>query len=229
MGTDAGRSAPAWRADAARADPLPAARTVAAVGPREAGRSVTAGAPVDAARVSLPTLVGTFAKIGLLSFGGALSGWMYREIVVRRRWITEEDFLSGLALGQIMPGANVANLSLYIGQRLRGGIGAAAALLGMLLPPMILVIVLAALYQRVADIGWVHRFIGGVAAAAIGLTVMIGIRATRRVERRAAPLAIVLAILLAVGVMGWPMVPVVMAATPLSIALAWLAPRGRNA
>jgi chromate transporter len=144
---------------------------------------VTAGAPVDAARVSLPTLVGTFAKIGLLSFGGALSGWMYREIVVRRRWITEEDFLSGLALGQIMPGANVANLSLYIGQRLRGGIGAAAALLGMLLPPMILVIVLAALYQRVADIGWVHRFIGGVAAAAIGLTVMIGIRATRGAAR----------------------------------------------
>jgi chromate transporter len=104
------------------------------------GRSGSTG------RVSLADLIGVFAKIGLLSFGGALSGWMYREIVVRRRWLTEEDFLSGLALGQIMPGANVANLSLYIGQRLRGGMGAAAALLGMLLPPMALVIVLAALY-----------------------------------------------------------------------------------
>jgi chromate transporter len=164
-----------------------------------------------------------------MSFGGALSGWMYREIVVRRRWLGEDDFLGGLALGQIMPGANVANLSLYIGHRLRGGVGAAAALLGMLLPPMVLVVVLAALYQRVADVGWVHRFVGGVAAAAIGLTVMIGIRAARRVERRAAPLAILLAIFLAVGVLRWPMVPVVLAGTPLSIALAWLASRGRNA
>ena len=180
-------------------------------------------------RVSLPALIGTFAKIGLMSFGGALSGWLYREIVMRRRWLGEEDFLGGLALAQIMPGANVANLSLYIGQRLRGGIGALAALLGMLLPPMALVIVLAALYQRATDVGWVHRFVGGVAAAAIGLTVMIGIRAARRVERRAGPLAVLLAIFFAVGVLGWPMVPVVLAVTPLSIALAWLAPRDRDA
>jgi chromate transporter len=180
-------------------------------------------------RVSLPALAGVFAKIGLLSFGGALSGWMYRELVVRRRWLAEDDFLNGLALGQIMPGANVANLSLYIGQRLRGGTGAAAALIGMLLPPMVLVIVLAASYHRVADVGWVHRFVGGVAAAAIGLTAMIGIRAARRVERRAAPLAILLATFLAVGVLRWPMVPVVLAVTPLSIALAWLTRRGRHA
>ena len=173
-------------------------------------------------RVSLPMLAGVFAKIGVMSFGGALSGWMHREIVMRRRWIDEADFLSGLALGQIMPGANVANLSLYIGERLRGRAGAAAALLGMLLPPMAIVLVLAALYGRVADIGWLHRFIGGVAAAAIGLTAMVGLRAARRVERRPAPIAILLGLFLAVGVLRWPMVPVVLAATPLSLLLAWL-------
>ena len=180
-------------------------------------------------RVTLPALVGVFAKIGLMSFGGALSGWMHREIVLRRHWLEEEDFLSGLALGQIMPGANVANLSLYIGQRLRGGIGAVAALIGMLLPPMVLVVVLAVLYQGIADIGWVHRFIGGVAAAAIGLTLMMGLRTARRVERRVAPLAVLLALFLAVGVLGWPMVPVVLAMTPLSLALAWIGRRGRDA
>ena len=73
--------------------------------------------------VSLPELMGAFAKIGLMSFGGALSGWMHREIVMRRHWLEETDFLNGLALAQIMPGANVANLSLYIGHKLRGGIG----------------------------------------------------------------------------------------------------------
>ncbi len=123
-------------------------------------------------RVPLLAILGVFAKIGLMSFGGALSGWMHRAIVVRRRWMAEEDFLSGLALGQIMPGANVANLSLYIGQRLRGGIGAVAALLGMLLPPMIVVLALGMLYERVAAILWLHRFIDGVAAAAIGLTIL---------------------------------------------------------
>jgi chromate transporter len=168
-------------------------------------------------------------KIGLMSFGGALSGWMHREIVARRRWIAEEDFLSGLALGQIMPGANVANLSLYIGQRLRGGLGAAAALLGMLLPPMVGVVLLAALYGQLGEIAWLHRFVGGVAAAAIGLTAMIGVRAARRVERRWTALAMLAAIFLGVGVLRWPMVWVVLAATPLSVALAWRQGRGGDA
>jgi chromate transporter len=176
-------------------------------------------------RVTLPALVGVFAKIGLMSFGGALSGWMHREIVLRRHWLEEEDFLSGLALGQIMPGANVANLSLYIGQRLRGSSGAVAALLGMLLPPMVVVLVLAALYDRLAGILWLHRFVDGMAAAAIGLTVVVGIRACRRLERSGIPWAIVAAIFVTVGLLGWPMVPVVLVAVPLSIALAWLGRR----
>ena len=175
-------------------------------------------------RVSLPELLGAFAKIGLMSFGGALSGWMHRELVARRQWIEEEDFLSGLALGQIMPGANVANLSLYIGQRLRGGIGAVVALTGMLLPPAVLVVLLAIVYERFAGIAWMHRFIDGVAAAAIGLLVVVGVKATRRVGWRAAPVAVLAAIVLMVGLMHWPMVPVVLVLTPLSVALAW--PRG---
>lgn len=179
-------------------------------------------------RVSLWELAATFAKIGLLSFGGALSGWMYREIVQRRQWLGEDEFLSGLALGQIMPGANVANLSLFIGQRLRGAAGAATALTGMLLPPMVLVVVLAALYLRF-EVGWLHRLVGGVAAAAIGLTAMIGWRAAKRVERRVAPLAVLVVLVLAVGVLRWPMVPVVLAVTPLSIAFAFRAARRRDA
>ena len=185
--------------------------------------------PAAPARVSLLAILGVFAKIGLMSFGGALSGWMHREIVVRRQWMDEADFLSGLALGQIMPGANVANLSLYIGHRMRGGIGAVTALLGMLLPPMILVLALAMLYDRVAGVLWLHRFIDGVAAAAIGLTIMVGIRASRRVERRLGPVTILLLLFFTVGVLRWPMVPVVICVTPASIALAWLTPERRDA
>lgn len=180
--------------------------------------------PAAPARVPLLAILGVFAKIGLMSFGGALSGWMHREIVVRRQWMEEADFLSGLALGQIMPGANVANLSLYIGQRLRGGIGAVVALLGMLVPPMIVVLALGMLYERVAGIFWLHRFIDGVAAAAIGLTIMVGIRASRRVERRAGPVIVLLVLFITVGVLRWPMVPVVICVTLASLLLAWLSP-----
>lgn len=185
--------------------------------------------PVAPARISLLAILGVFAKIGLMSFGGALSGWMHREIVLRRGWMDEADFLSGLALGQIMPGANVANLSLYIGQRLRGGIGAVVALLGMLLPPMIVVLALGILYDRVAGILWLHRFIDGVAAAAIGLTIMVGIRASRRVERRLGPVTILLLLFFTVGVLRWPMVPVVICVTPASVVLAWLSEERRGA
>lgn len=185
--------------------------------------------PSGSAPISLPAIVAVFAKIGLMSFGGALSGWMHREIVQRRCWLDESEFLNGLALGQIMPGANVANLSLFIGQRLRGGAGAAAALLGMLLPPMVLVVLLAALYLDLGGIAWLHRLVAGVAAAAIGLTVIVGIRATRRVERRPAPVGVLLTIFMTVGVLHWPMVPVVLCVAPVSIGLAFLAARRRHA
>lgn len=195
--------------------------------------SPTTAAPLpragEAVPVSLLELAGVFAKIGLMSFGGALSGWMHREIVMRRRWLDEADFLNGLALGQIMPGANVANLSLYIGHKLRGGRGAIAALTGMLLPPMLLVVMIAAAFGRIKEVAPVHRFVDGVAAAAIGLTAMVGVRAARRIERRAAPLAVLAVTFLAIGVFRLPMVPVVVCVTPISIALAWPRKRGDDA
>lgn len=186
-------------------------------------------APSGNAPVTLPAIVAIFAKIGLMSFGGALSGWMHREIVERRGWLDEGEFLNGLALGQIMPGANVVNLSLFIGQRLRGGVGALAALLGMLLPPMVLVVVLAALYLDLDAVAWLHRLVAGIAAAAIGLTVIVGIRATRRVETRPAPVGVLITIFVTVGVLHWPMVPVVLCVAPISIGLAFLALRRRHA
>src|SRR3954469_23332145 len=65
-------------------------------------------------------LFGVCVQIGLLSFGGSLTGWVHREVVARRAWMTEQEFLSGVALGQILPGTNISNLMVYIGQRLHG-------------------------------------------------------------------------------------------------------------
>ena len=66
----------------------------------------------------LLALFGVCVQIGLLSFGGGLTGWVHREVVARRAWMTEREFLSGVALGQILPRTNISNLMVYIGQRL---------------------------------------------------------------------------------------------------------------
>ncbi|HEY4135610.1 MAG TPA: chromate transporter [Alphaproteobacteria bacterium] len=158
-----------------------------------------------------------FAMIGMMSFGGALSTWIHREISVNRRWMTETDVLSGLALAQVMPGINVVNLALFVGQRMRGVLGSFAAVMGMLLPPSILVVLISLIYEQFADLVWLGDMLNGIAAAAAGLLVNMGVRATRRSARNLPLLLIVVAIFVTVGIMHWPMVPVVLALAPISI------------
>ena len=90
---------------------------------------------VPAAPVSLIALYRVFFWIGVFSFGGGLTPWMHREIVELRGWMSREQFLSGYAVAQILPGVNSTNLAIFIGQRLRGPLGAATTLAGMLTAP----------------------------------------------------------------------------------------------
>ena len=160
-------------------------------------------------------------QIGLLSFGGGLSGWIYQEVVVRRRWMSEEEFLSGLALCQVMPGINVTNLAVYIGQRLRGALGSCVSLVGLLIGPFFVVIGLVVVYERIAGIGWVHAIMDGVAAAAVGLLFFVGFKGAQRALRQP-PFAVIMAlIIITVGFLQWPLVPVVLVLAPVSVAFAW--------
>jgi hypothetical protein len=86
--------------------------------------------PTDRPATTLGAILRVFTAMGLASFGGGLPGWMHREVVEKRGWLSEESFLAGLALAQVLPGPNSANLALYIGQQLRGWPGATAAALG---------------------------------------------------------------------------------------------------
>src|SRR5260221_6070056 len=76
-------------------------------------------------------LFAIFARIGLTSFGGGLSGWLLRVFVHDYRWLTEEEFLNGLAIAQALPGVNVANMAVWICYRLRGSIAAVSSLAGI--------------------------------------------------------------------------------------------------
>lgn len=162
-----------------------------------------------------------FFRIGAFSFGGGLSGWVYRDVVQQRGWIAEQDFLSGMAIAQILPGPNVTNLSIYIGQKLRGTIGAAAALTGLLLVPFFLVIGLYVIYQNVSGIGWVGAATDGVAAAAIGLLILTTWKTGIKSGRSIAGGVTVVATFVAIGILHLPLLPSVLCIAPLSIAAMW--------
>jgi len=161
--------------------------------------------------------------IGVFSFGGGLSGWIHRQVVHRYRWMTNDDFLSGIALAQIVPGANVTNLCVYVGYRIRGAWGATMSLFALMSGPTILCVFVAILYHYVQDYPVLHACVDGVAAAAVGLNIRLGIVGTQRIHRmrRIAPMIAMVATFVAVGVMEWPLVPVVLIIAPLSVAAVW--------
>jgi chromate transporter len=173
---------------------------------------------------SLIDILRVFTVMGLSSFGGGLSGWMHREVVEKRRWMGEETFLAGIALGQVLPGPNSANLALYIGQQLRGWPGAALAILGILGPPFLIILGLAVLYMRYAGLPGLGLVLAGVAAAGLANQLVVGIRTAWRMKGTW-PWAMAILAFVAIGVLRWPMIPVVLLLTPTSIGLAWWAAR----
>jgi len=166
---------------------------------------------------SLIALFWVFAKIGLMSFGGALGAWVHREVSVKRRWMTEAEVLSGLALGQVMPGVNVVNLAIYVGQRLRGVLGSLAAVSGMIVPPFFLIIGIATVYDQLSSLSWLPDLMTGIAASAGGLLIHMGGKASRRAARSLPLLLVLIGIFVGVGVLRLHMVPVVLCLAPLSI------------
>jgi chromate transporter len=176
---------------------------------------------------SLFAIYRVFFVLGLFSFGGGVSAWMHREVVQVRGWLTDQAFISGFALAQILPGVNSANLAVYLGQHLRGARGAAAALIGMLSGPFVVVILVAMAYQRLIALPGFAAAAAGVAAVAVGMLLRLGFTLARRVPRRIAAYVVMLATFVAVGVLRWPLLPVVAAMAPVSIAAAWpRKPRG---
>lgn len=174
------------------------------------------------ARPTAPQLFAIFARIGLSSFGGGLSGWMLREFVHRRAWVDEDEFLSGLALSQAFPGVNVVNLAIWIGFRLRGTPGALAGACGIIIPPALLVVVIASGFAALSQHRLAHLLLDGIGAAAVGLSLQMGVIAARRAAAKGAvPIAIMLLAFAAVGLLHWPLPLVVLVLGPISVALAY--------
>lgn len=150
-------------------------------------------------------------------------------MVLLRPWLTDQSFLSGMAISQILPGANVTNMAVYIGQKLRGVPGAFVALFGLIIGPFFAVIALSSAFNTIKTIPWAQDALDGVAAAAIGLLLTICFKATQRAARKLRSLLALLATFVAVGVLKLPFIPVVIVVGALSVTAAWLRKDGHHA
>ena len=182
-------------------------------------------APAAAAsQPSIAELFLAFAAISLSGFGGVLA-WARRIMVERRRWFTAEEFNEAFALCAFLPGGNMVNFAVIFGARMRGPLGALAALTGLLGPPIILVIAVGALYAHFGDLPALRRMLTGVAAAAAGLMLATVAKMARPLfkgpfKNCGRPL-IALSTFVAIGILHWPLPLVLLAIVPVSIGAAY--------
>jgi chromate transporter len=131
-----------------------------------------------------PTLGGlflSFLKIGTVGFGGGLAviAQIRTLAVQERRWLTEQEFASGFALGQTLPGTAAGNVATYVGLRLRGWRGAGVSIAGFILPSMLMMIVLAILYRHLRYLPDTDRLFHGLNAAVVALIIVTAWRMGR--------------------------------------------------
>jgi len=124
---------------------------------------------------SLSDLFFSFTWLALQGFGGVLAV-VQQELVERKRWMTNEEFVENWAVAQILPGPNVINISIMIGSRYFGFPGALAAMSGMIVLPLLLLLLLTISYQQFSDIPAVAGALRGMGAVAAGLIIATGLK-----------------------------------------------------
>ena len=175
----------------------------------------------EQAPVRLRDIFRVFFLVGASSFGGGISGWIHREVAHKQRWIGDKEMLAGIALAQIVPGATVTNLCVYVGQRLRGLPGALTALIALISVPFVATILAYLAWDRISSIPALQDIVDGIAAAAVGLNLRIAVVGTQRSFPKIVPMLVLTATFMCVGVLQWPLMPVMAVMIPLSIAFAW--------
>ena len=178
------------------------------------------------ARPSLAEIAFTFNHIALASFGGGLSAWSREIVVVRKKWMGEEKFLSAMTMCRIMPGANQVNLSVFVGSHLRAGLGAVAAVVGLCLVPVALMLTMGFIYFTFKEVPAVKGALHGASAAAVALTVTMVIKTGKKCLTGPMPIALFAAAFILNGVLRWPLLVTLAILAPLSLIWAW--PRGRE-
>jgi chromate transporter len=179
------------------------------------------GTGIPTPRVSLSALFWMFSKIACTSFGGfmAMISVVEREVVAQRKLVRHEDMLDGISLASILPGPVAVNLVVYVGYRLRGGMGALVSALGAVLPSFVFIVLLSLAYFRWGQVPAVSKLFMGFIPAVTAIIVNTAWNMSRKAVtgwREAvlvgASIAVLLGIggfystlviILAAGVIGW--------------------------
>jgi chromate transporter len=173
---------------------------------------------------SLGQLFWAFNRLALQGFGGVLAV-AQRELVERLGWLSREDFLDTFAIAQVLPGPNIVNISLMLGDRFFGTRGAFAALAGMLCFPSLIVIAMAALYGEFASLPMVSNALRGMGAVSAGLILATGLKLlpSLKASPLGRPLALLLALLTiaAVVVLHLALPLLLLSLGSIGMALAW--------
>jgi chromate transporter len=192
-----------------------------------------AGSAPSAPVVPTPAqLFRAFTLLALQGFGGVLPV-AQRELVERRQWVARDDFLTMLSLAQVLPGPNVINLALMIGDRFAGTRGALAALAGILAAPLLLVLLLAMAVQQLQHWPFVTGALRGMGVVAAGLVVATALKLGKGLRGNALgsywSAALVSATTVAVALLQWPLVGVVLGLGGAACGAAWLKGNGGGA
>lgn len=171
--------------------------------------------------VPLGRLATTFLLVGATSFGGGLTGYLRRMLVEDRRWLTEEEFLRGLSIAQVVPGPNAINLAIFVGHRFRGIPGSIVCVLAVLLVPLAALAVLAAAWTAWGGVTWVQGTLRALGAFGAGFMAATGLSMFRVARLRGADLATGAAAFATVALLHWPVPLVLGLLIPVSALVHW--------
>lgn len=161
-----------------------------------------------------------FLEMGLCGFGGVAT--IARHVIVdKRKWLSEHDYAALISMGQILPGGNIINMTVMLGDRFHGLTGAAISLLGLMLAPILILLGLTTVYEAYSALPDVKGATIGAGAAAAGLVIGMGFKMGRGLKL--APIHLVFAVLtfIAMGVLRLPFILSILVLAPLCIAATW--------
>lgn len=173
---------------------------------------------------SLTDLFISFTLLALQGFGGVLPV-VQHELVDKKRWLTNEEFVEDWAVARIMPGPNAVNMSLMIGGRYFGFPGAMAALAGMLMVPLVLVLLLALLYGQFASHPGVAGALRGIGAVVAGLISATGLKLCDALKTNPLDVRVCIALgticFVCVALLRWPLIYVLLGLGAVAVALTY--------
>lgn len=176
--------------------------------------------PDEPAPPSIPQLFLGFLSVGMYGFGGVLP-WARRMIVEQKRWLSASEFTDILGLCQFLPGGNIMNVTIALGARFHGPVGAIAAFVGLMAAPFTTVILLGMIYDQYGNLPPVRQAFAGLAAAASALVLSNALKIAAPLRKSPSGIGVAVATFVAIAVLRLPLPPVLPAMAAVSTLLVW--------